>query len=354
MSKLYKSFNKNIRNFPTSNRENNDENSENDIKKNVLNNKEFQEHWLIKKIIVFLQSRTVKGFKGHSFYDVGKYFLRSIFKENLSIRASSLSFNFFLALFPALIFLLTLIAFLPIRGMKTQFIEQLSIILPNSTYEQIADTILEILNKQNSKLLSFGFLLTIYFASNAFHILINSFNRRLAIGQFVKHNWLYIRFKAIFLTFILSVLIIVFLVLVTWAYQIENYMENNEWPLITIINFLIELLKYMLITGLFVLVISSIYYFGPSNKKRWEFFSAGSLLAGTLSIISTFGFTIYVNNFDSYNKIYGSIGAILALMVLIYINSFLIIVGFELNTSIDKAELQKSKLSLINNGKESN
>ncbi len=349
MSRFYKSFNKNIHNVHEPNSEQLNHSAKN--KGTHLNQfeKDFENHWLIKKLIVFLQGKTVKGFKGHSFYDVGKYFLRSIFKENLSIRASSLSFNFFLALFPALIFLLTLIAFLPIKGMKTQFIEQLSLILPNTTYEQIADTILEILNKQNSKLLSFGFLLTVYFASNAFHILINSFNRRLAMGQFVQHNWLYIRFKAIFLTFILSILIIVFLVLVTWAYQIEGYMEAHDWPLLSLINFFIEFFKYILITGLFILVISSIYYFGPSNKKRWEFFSAGSLLSGTLSIISTFGFTLYVNNFDSYNKIYGSIGAILALMVLIYINSFLIIVGFELNTSIDKAEVQKTKLHAENN-----
>ncbi len=345
MSKFYKSFNKNIQSVRDSNPEQIGHSDKNQGINQSKFEKDFEDHWLIKKLIVFLQGKTVKGFKGHSFYDVGRYFLRSIFKENLSIRASSLSFNFFLALFPALIFLLTLIAFLPIKGMKTQFIEQLSMILPNTTYEQIADTILEILNKQNSKLLSFGFLLTIYFASNAFHILINSFNRRLAIGQFVQHNWLYIRFKAIFLTFILSILIIVFLVLVTWAYQIEGYMESNDWPLLSLINFFIEFFKYILITGLFILVISSIYYFGPSNKKRWEFFSAGSLLAGTLSIISTFGFTLYVNNFDSYNKIYGSIGAILALMVLIYINSFLIIVGFELNTSIDKAEVQRTKLN---------
>ncbi len=347
MSKFYKSFHKNIRSFQNSHSEESETVSSKEKGNRIEQIAVFEDHWLIKRIVVFLQGTTIKGFKGHSVYDVGKYFLRSIFKEDLSIRASSLSFNFFLALFPALIFLLTLIAFLPIRGMKTQFIEQLSVILPHATYEQIADTILEILNKQNSKLLSFGFLLTIYFASNAFHILINSFNRRLASGQYVKHNWLYIRFKAVMLTSILSVLIMIFLVLVTWAYQIENYMEVHQWPFLSLINFLVELIKYSLITSLFVLVISSIYYFGPSNKKRWEFFSAGSLLAGTLSIISTFGFTIYVNNFDSYNKIYGSIGAILALMVLIYINSFLIIVGFELNTSIDKAEVNKSKMSTL-------
>jgi len=94
---------------------------------------------------------------------------------------------------------------------------------------------------------------------------------------------------------------------------------------------------------LFLLAISSLYYYAPSKTSKWRFFTVGSFLASFLSIIATLGFTLYVNNFDSYNKIYGSIGAILALMVLIYINVFLVIVGFELNTSIDKAEIRNSK-----------
>ena len=97
--------------------------------------------------------------------------------------------------------------------------------------------------------------------------------------------------------------------------------------------------------GLFVLAISSLYYFAPSKTVHWKFFTAGSFIASTLSIIATFGFTMYVNNFDSYNKIYGSIGAILALMVLIYINVFLVIIGFELNTSIDRAEIRSASLT---------
>ena len=143
--------------------------------------------------ILYLKRTRLKSLQGESVYNVGKYFFRSMFMENLNTRASSLSFNFFLALFPAIIFLLTLIGYLPLHGLKTQFIQELSRVLPKQTFHEIQETILEILNKQNSGLLSFGFVTTIYFASNAFHLLINSFNRRLPFAK--KKNWLQVRGK---------------------------------------------------------------------------------------------------------------------------------------------------------------
>jgi membrane protein len=292
-------------------------------------------------LIEYFKTKTLKGLNGHSIYEVGKYFFRSMFMENLNIRASSLSFNFFTALFPALIFLLTLIAYLPIKGIKTQFINQLAVILPTKTFQEISTTILEILHKQNSSLLSFGFILTIYFASNSFHLMINTFNRRVAIPQ--KKSWLHIRGKAVFLTFWMCILIIAFLLLVTWTFQIESYMVKHKWPLLSVTGILVKIFEYALIIALFLFAISSIYYFAPSNEQRWRFFSVGSIFTTILSLVSTFGFSLYVNNFDSYNKVYGSIGAILALMVLIYINILIILIGFELNASIDKAEISKQR-----------
>jgi len=318
---------------------------------NKENPNDFEEPEFLRRIRVYFEKKTFKGLKGHSVWEVGLYFVQTLFKENLSSRASSLSFNFFLALFPALIFLLTLIAYLPYDGLKQQLMEQLSMILPERTYQEVALTIQEILLKQNSGLLSFGFLLTIYFSSNAFHLLISNFNKRIKVYSEVTQNWISIRLKAIFLTLLQSILIIIFLSLVTWAYQIEHYMAENNWPLAEVYSFFVEFLKYILMMGLFVLAISSLYYFAPTKNVHWRFFSAGSFIASVLSIIATFGFTLYVNNFDSYNKIYGSIGAILALMVLIYINVFLVIIGFELNTSIDRAEIRSARIAQKKNAK---
>lgn len=302
---------------------------------------EIQEEKQLHPVLQYFKRTTLKGLNGHSIYDVGKYFFRSMFLENLNIRATSLSFNFFTALFPALIFLLTLIAYLPIKGIKSQFIQQLALILPKKTYEEISSTILEILHKQNSSLLSFGFILTIYFASNSFHLMINTFNRRVAIPQ--KKSWLHIRGKAVFLTFWMCILIIFFLLLITWSFQIESYMEAHKWPLFSLYSVILTIFEYLLMCALFLFAISSIYFFAPSNHQRWRFFSVGAVFTTVLSILTTFGFSLYVNNFDSYNKVYGSIGAILALMVLIYLNIMIILVGFELNASIDKVEISKKR-----------
>jgi len=113
--------------------------------------------------------------------------------------------------------------------------------------------------------------------------------------------------------------------------------------LASVYSFIIVLLEYLVLAALFQIGISSIYYFGPSNTKRWRFLSAGSIAATVLGGISTLAFGMYVNNFNTYNKVYGSIGAIIALMILIYINILTIIVGFELNVSIEKALAQKER-----------
>jgi len=288
-------------------------------------------------IVRWLKTKTIPGFDSHSIYDVGKYFLRSMFRENLNLRASSLSFNFFLSLFPSLIFILTLIAALPIRGVKTRLIKELKLLLPESTWKEISSTIYELLNNENSGLLSFGFLLALYFASNAFHSLVNSFNRGLPIK--VKRNWVQNRIKALGITILVGVMATVTLIILTWLFQANTFLVKHFWGARHVWKFILTVLEYLLLSGLIFTAISSFYHFGPAHSRKWRFVSAGSIFASVLSILSTYTFSIYVNNLDAYNKIYGSIGAIIALMVLIYINCLVIIVGFELNASIDKARI---------------
>jgi membrane protein len=295
------------------------------------------------KLIRWLKRKTIRGFEGHSIYDVGKYFLNSMFNENINLRASSLSFNFFLSLFPSLIFILTLIAALPVKGLKTRLIKELRLLLPESTWKEISSTIIELLNHQNSGLLSFGFLLALYFSSNAFHSLINSFNRQLPERR--RRNWFQNRFQAVGLTCLVGAMVVTALLILTWMFQLNSYMEKHHWFGLALWQFIIAFLEYSLIAGLIFTAISSFYHFGPAHKHKWHFVSSGSIFASILSILSTYFFSVYVNNFDAYNKIYGSIGAIIALMVLIYINCLVVITGFELNTSIDKARITKAKMA---------
>lgn len=285
----------------------------------------------------YLKTHSIKSFEGRSFYDVGKYFLRGLFRENLNLRASSLSFNFFLSLFPILIFLLTLIASLPVRGLKTRLIKEIGLLLPEASSKALSGTIYELLNNPHSGLLSFGFLLALYFASNAYHSMINGFNRRLPMRK--RRHWVQNRLMAIFITLLVTCLAIITLYILTQFYQANNYIHKHHWDTRRFFKFLLLIFEYIVLMGFVLISISCMYFFGPANKRRWKFFSAGSFLASVLSIISTLLFSLYVNNFNSYNKVYGSIGAIIALMVLIYINTLVVLVGFELNNSIDKAHL---------------
>jgi membrane protein len=294
-----------------------------------------------KQLVRYLKTHTMAGFKQHSIYDVGKYFLNSLFRENLNLRASSLSFNFFLSLFPILIFLLTLIGYLPVKGLKSGLIQEIELLLPDASSKALSETIYELLNQQNSSLLSAGFLMALYFASNAFHTMINTFNRRLP--QRRRRNWVQNRLMAIGLTFLITFYAIVTLFLVAELTKFSGYIHEHDWPVEGLFKFIISLLEYLFIAGLVLMTISSVYHFSPATKNRWTFISAGSIFAWVLSMISTFAFSLYVNNFNSYNKVYGSIGAIIALMILIYINTLVILVGFDLNTSIEKASITADK-----------
>lgn len=222
--------------------------------------------------------------------------------------------------------------------MKTRLIKEIALLFPESTSTALKSTIYDLLNHPSSGLLSFGFILALYFASNAYHTMINTFNRRLPVRR--RRNWIQNRIQAIFLTLLITTLAIFTLFVLTQFYNADNYMYKHHWDSRAFFRFLIQIFEYLIIIIFVFVSISCMYYFGPAKKDKWRFFSAGSIFAGTLSVISTFVFTLYVNNFNSYNKVYGSIGAIIALMVLIYINTLVVIVGFELNTSIDKAHIQ--------------
>lgn len=284
-----------------------------------------------------LRNVSFPGFKGKSIYEVGKFLSKSLFfDKDQNLRASALAFNFFLAIFPAIIFLFTLVAYIPIKDMHGQILQFIEAFLPPNAFELVLETITDILNNQNAGLLSFGFIAALYFSSNGFANMISAFDEE--EDKKFKRNWFDIRLKSFGLSFlVVSILVSVITVSLTVNYTLGylgqiSWVENHwiEWGLIALNYFLTIMLVY--------LIFSSLYYFGSSKTAKWKFFSAGSTVATVLSILTTYGFTLYVENFNSYNKLYGSIGTILVLMILIYFNCFVVLIGFELNKSIDKVE----------------
>ncbi len=293
----------------------------------------WNDFWIVRK----LKHYTISGFQGHSIYDVGRHFFKALFREEFTLRATSLAFNLFLALFPALLFLFTLIAYIPVRGLRYRLIRELDFFLPDSSFQAISATINDIIANQNGSLLSFGFLLAIWFSSNGFHTLINTFNRRLPRKR--KRNWFQNRLIAMGLTVLIALMLIAAVIIIVYAGYLQTWIYKHKFVNRSTLRFLISSTEYLVLTALVFLVISCLYRFGPATVKKWRFASAGSITATLLCMVSSALFSVYVNNFGSYNKIYGSIGAIMALMVLLYMNVLGIIAGFELNSSIERASM---------------
>lgn len=270
------------------------------------------------------------GFNGIPLFDVIRFFFIQIQKTSLNERAASIAFNLLLAIPPACILIFTLIPYLPIKDLVAQLYGLIRDMIPGaSNHQPIIDFLDDFINNERSGLLSFGFILALYFSSNAMIGIMRSFNKMNYIG-FSQRNALHDRWVAIKLTlymFIIILLSVVALVsrgaVLTWL-GIEN----------PAVRTLIFNVRWVVLILLFFLCISFIYRHAPAVHKKWKYINPGSILATFMMIACTMGFSYYVANFGNYNKLYGSIGTILILMVLIYFNSLVLLIGFELNVSI--------------------
>jgi membrane protein len=293
---------------------------------------------LVDTFIEWLKTATIPGFRDQSLFYVGRYFIRSMFDDDLILRASSLAFNFFLALFPAIIFFFTLIAYIPIENLHDEILSYLQYILPHNTYATVSSTISDILKRQRGDLLSFGFFAAIFFGSNGFVSMINAFQKYAANEH--RRPWYLQRLRSIFLTLLTALILVLSILVVTYLSITFNWLNSKNIIRGAGYEFGIQAFEYISIFVLFYFIISSLYYFGSYRGSGWNFFSPGGTFASILSLLTTFTFAYYVNHFNSYNKLYGSIGTLIALMVLIYFNCIVVLIGFELNSSIDRAEIK--------------
>lgn len=283
------------------------------------------------------------GFSPLPLYTVATFFFKEIGKDSLINKASSLAYNFMLALFPAIIFLFTLIPFIPKRiGFQDQLMDFIVLILPADAYRAFDTTLNEIVNQQNGGLLSFGFILSLFFATNGVHSLMMAFNKSSLIIE--TRSWVRQRIIAIVLTVTIAFSVIVCIIAMAIGEVALNYINNELGIKGNFMVYLIQLTRWSLLGVLYFVTISILYRYGPAHAKKWRFFSAGSWLATILAFITIWGFSFYINNFSSYNKVYGSISVLIVLMIWLYLNSLILLIGFELNASVD---LSKRSVKII-------
>ncbi|MEP6676476.1 MAG: YihY/virulence factor BrkB family protein [Ferruginibacter sp.] len=286
--------------------------------------------------VTFLMKKSkhwhLPGFEGVPLYDVVKFFYRQVRKVGLTERASAISYNFIMAMPPTFLFLFTLLPKLPFLDKKNllrQLHSLVNDIIPAQGYNKNILAFIDSFFKETKiGLISFGFILALFFASNAMIGIMRSFNKD--HYGFEKRVGLKRRWTAIKLTSILLGLVLACLLLLITQGIVLKWMgvRNHDWRQV------IFYLRWVFIVALIFYSFAFIYKYAPAAQKRWQLLSPGSILAATLSILASLGFSAFVNNYGKYDALYGAIGTIIFLMTLIYINSLVLLIGFELNVSI--------------------
>jgi len=290
-------------------------------------------HPKLKELNSWSKKYSPRGFRGVSIYDVYHFIMQEFKKDNLTTRANSIAFSLFLSLFPAIIFLFTLLPLIPIVQdyMLTLKLE-LSRIIPKNANDYLFGIIEDITSIKRDGLLSIGFLLALFFSSNGMLTLMSGFDKTYS-DTFKPRNLIRKRIIAIALTIILTILLIMSLAMLVAESKIFGYLRA-QYAMPEALLLLFTLVKWTVAIALVYTGITIIYAYGPSMYRKVRFINVGSVIATFLSLLTSLGFSFFINNFGRYNEIYGSIGALIVAMIWIQLNSFILLVGFELNASI--------------------
>ncbi len=288
-------------------------------------------------MISFLKSIRISGGKT-SLYRALIIFIDKVGDNQLFEKAYGVAFNFTLSLFPSIIFLFALIPFIHeyipsiSQGEILHFLQD---ILPRSVFEITAETIYDTLQIRREGLISFGVLFALFLATNGVNSLMQTFN--MSYKTVENRSFIKTRLIALFLTVLLAFALIFSILFIIIGQVVLDWLLEAGLLSEDFLYYVILLLRFIVVYIAFYLAIASIYYWGPAIHDRWKFFSYGSSLATILCILVSVGFSFYVANFGTYNKVYGSIGAIIALMVWQWLMSFILLLGFEFNASVSRA-----------------
>lgn len=292
--------------------------------------------WLFK----LLHKIKIPGFEGMNLYDLLEMYISGIVKGALTSRAGSIAFSFFIALFPFALVLLTLIPFVPIEGFQDDFIAIIFKILPSKEASDAVSHVLnDIANNKYGELLSFGFILAIFLMTNGVNAVLSGF-------EYTFHE---IQTRTVIRQYLVSLaisLVLAFLLLITVAIiiLIEFFINSlNEQGVVSDTNFWLSSLQFIVLIGMLFVSISLLYYFGTREGRKSSFFSAGTILTIILFLINFKIFQVYLEKFSQYNQLYGSIGTVLIIMLFIWLNSIILLLGFELNASLLKLHEQHSE-----------
>ena len=282
---------------------------------------------LINNFFNFLRKIKFKSLYGFSLYELFRLYLTGLLKGSITTRAGSISFSFFMAFFPFLLFVLNLIPFFPIENFDQIFLDLIESLIPKESSNFFHEIFIDINSKKRTGLLSTTLFLSIILIGNGVNSIFSGFSDSYHIEfsrNFIKQ----------YLYAVMVGLILVLVVLFATIFSIffDFLITKN----IVIISFIFFLLKYVFLILIALVSFSSLYFFGTIQGRNLKFFSPGSVMTTLLLLLSTYFFGVYIDNFSNYNELYGSIGAVIIMMLFIWVNTISLLLGFELNVVIYK------------------
>lgn len=295
--------------------------------------------WLA-KTFSFTKKIILPGFEGISVFETSVYMYDGLKKNSIIDRSYSISYKFLIASFPLIIFLFSLIPYIPVAGLQDEILKSILHAMPNQLSFYMKEFFEDLLLHKKTAILSVGFLLTIFFASNTMNAILKGFSSSYHFNR-MKHKAISIRLWSIALMFMFSIILILATLVFILGGMLIDYLHESDFIKSSVEIWTVWILEWLIIFFLFIIAVSILYNVGNAEKRRWKLFSPGVIFSTIMIWLFSQGFSLFLTYIAPFNKLYGSLGTIIILLLFIYYFFAILLIGFELNLSIQSASKMK-------------
>ena len=271
-------------------------------------------------------------------YDVLRFFVLGLINGSVAMRSAAISFRLFLAFFPAMILLLSIIPFTPLE--TGEVLKSLEMLFPVQAVELFEQTVADLINQRQGTLISVGVILLLFYASSSVNSILLSFGESPHVPG--RPHWLLYRLLSVLLLFVLSILLGLAVFLIGFSGDVINWMDAHEWINTEAIPWL-TLARWTLSFGLVYATVNILFHAGSGAMKRWGVVNVGATVATLLLVLTTWTFSWIIGQFSSYNSLYGSLGTLMLTLVWLNSSSSILLLGFELNAAVSRAQLDATQ-----------
>lgn len=298
------------------------------------------EHWMRKTplrglVIVPLERFHPWGFEGMSAWDVFRFFVVGVAEGALGIRAAAIAFQVFVAIFPVILVLLSLLPLVPVQDFQSSLFEALRQYFPGDTFHLVESTVADLLaNGVQVEIASLGFLLMLFYASSSINGILSGLNEAHHLEK--RGHWLLMRAMSMLLMVVFSVFLIIAVLLIVFSGTVLDWLMAEGLVALADLP-LIQAVRWVVTLVLLFTTITALYNAADFTKDRWRFITPGAVATTGLIVLTSIAFAWFASSLSTYNRLYGSLGTLLLLLVWLNVNCFLLIIGFDLNTALNKA-----------------